>query len=463
MKKVKVISIISLIVFIAACAAKKAAMYAIYDDGEVAIPFQQQYPGNRDTGYQYLVNGDYLKSGIPYSLFKRSGIQEKENFLGRSGESAQIPYNYNLVTAQNGEMIVAPNCLHCHAQRMGDSLIIGLGNSLSDYTIPQDGTLKMTAMALKMIGSAKEQAAAEALIRAATNANLYLTAACKGVNVADRLTSVLAAHRDPATFNWIEKEQIQIPTELIPTDVPAWWLLKKKNGMFFNGFGRGDFTRFLMASNLLTVSDTAESSEVLTHFNNVLAYIYSLQPPKYPKTINTALAEQGKMLFNNNCSGCHGTYGEKGNYPNLLIPVKTVGTDEELVKSNFSNPQFINWFDKSWFATGARPAKLVPFNGYIAQPLDGIWITAPYLHNGSVPNLEALLNSKLRPKFWERDFNHPQYDFDKVGWKYEERKSQTNTSTYNTTLKGYGNGGHTFGDHFSDKERKAVIEYLKTL
>lgn len=463
MKKIKVITILSIIVIFAACAARKAAIYSLDDNGEVTIPFKEQYPGNADTGYQYLVNGDYLKSGIPYSLFKKSGIQEKENFLGRNGESATVPYNYNLVAAQNGEMIVAPNCLQCHAQRMGDSLIIGLGNSLSDYTVPQDGTLKMASMALKMMGSAKEQEAAAALIRAATNASPYLTTASKGVNVADRLTSVLAAHRDPATFNWIDKEQLQIPNELIPTDVPAWWLLKKKNGMFYNGFGRGDFTRFLMASNLLTVTDTAESSEVLSHFNNVLAYIYALKPPKYPKPVNKALVQQGKLLFDNNCSSCHGTYGEKGIYPNLLIPVKTVGTDDELVKSNFSNPQFIEWFQKSWFTTGNRPAKLVPFNGYLAQPLDGIWITAPYLHNGSVPNLETLLNSKLRPKFWERNFDHPQYDLENVGWKYEEKQSQTNTSTYNTTLKGYGNGGHTFGDHLSENERKAVIEYLKTL
>ncbi|HEY6956285.1 MAG TPA: hypothetical protein VI385_13630, partial [Flavisolibacter sp.] len=99
----------------------------------------------------------------------------------------------------------------------------------------------------------------------------------------------------------------------------------------------------------------------------------------------------------------------------------------------------------------------------IAPPLDGIWITAPYLHNGSVPTLEALLNSKLRPKYWSRNFDKPEYDYANPGWKFKVEEGPGNTSVYNTTLAGYGNYGHYFGDKLSDEERKAVIEYLKTL
>ena len=64
----------------------------------------------------------------------------------------------------------------------------------------------------------------------------------------------------------------------------------------------------------------------------------------------------------------------------------------------------IDWYNRSWFSKGDHPAKLVPFNGYIAPPLDGVWITAPYFHNGSVPTIEAVLNSKFRPTYWTRDF-----------------------------------------------------------
>ena len=257
--------------------------------------------------------------------------------------------------------------------------------------------------------------------------------------------------------------QLNIPDEVIPTDTPPWWLLKKKNAMFYNGFGRGDFGRFLMASNLLTTNDTTESRRVDEHMPDVLAYIYSLKPPKYPKPINQTLAAKGKVLFESNCSACHGTYGEDVSYPNYLIPASVIQTDSALYKSNYSSQQFVDWFNKSWFTQGDHPAKLEPFVGYVAPPLDGIWVTAPYFHNGSVPTLEGVLNSKVRPKFWSRDFDKPQYDYDKVGWKYVIESKAASTSTYNTTLLGYGNYGHYFGDALSEKERKAVIEYLKTL
>ncbi|WP_020475770.1 c-type cytochrome [Zavarzinella formosa] len=110
--------------------------------------------------------------------------------------------------------------------------------------------------------------------------------------------------------------------------------------------------------------------------------------------------------------------------------------------------------------------------GYQAPPLDGVWATAPYFHNGSVPTLDDVLNSKNRPKLYTRSFrtDATAYDSAKVGWKvtpakeadpsqppYERRK------IYDTSKPGRSNAGHTYGDHLTDDERKAVIEYLKTL
>jgi len=179
--------------------------------------------------------------------------------------------------------------------------------------------------------------------------------------------------------------------------------------------------------------------------------------------VDEALALKGKAVFNNNCSKCHGTYGEKATYPNLLIPERIIKTDSLLLQANYQNPQFISWFNESWYANGSHPARLQPFNGYIAPPLDGVWITAPYLHNGSVPTLEAVLNSKERPQYWQRDFKQPEYDYEKVGWKYEVKSDGNSSKIYNTDKPGYKNIGHTFGDRLSVEDRKAVIEYLKTL
>lgn len=433
-------------------------------DQPVAIPANPQQTGDASKGYYYLITGDYIKSGVPYNIYQKGQkFQPSKPSLNRSGPNAAIPYDFTYIKAANGAELVVPNCLFCHAQTWGDSVVVGLGNSLSDYTMPQDASLKMSELALNVLASDEEKAAGANLIRSGKAAFPYLVTATKGVNIADKLTAVLAAHRDPKSFVWNDKPSIKIPEEVIPTDVPAWWLLKKKNAMFYNGFGRGDFSRFLMAANLLTVTDTSEANEVLSHFDDVLAYLYSIEPPKYPGAFDEAKALQGKKLFENNCSKCHGTYGEKEEYPNLLIPSHIIKTDSALLTSNFSSKPFLNWFEKSWFKLGERPASLQPFHGYIAPPLDGVWITAPYLHNGSVPDLYTLLNSKARPTFWERNFDQPVYDYQKVGWQYATKDKQYTRSTYNTTLKGYGNNGHYFGDKLSDDERWAVIEYLKTL
>jgi mono/diheme cytochrome c family protein len=285
----------------------------------------------------------------------------------------------------------------------------------------------------------------------------------RGVNTADRLAAVLISHRDKNTLKWNDTASVDIPDEVIPSDVPAWWLLKKKNAMFYNGFGRGDFGTFLMGAILLTVNDTAHAAKVNEHMDDVLAYLQKLEAPKYPKTIDKQKAERGQVLFEMNCAKCHGFYGSYSSYPNYLIPQHVIGTDSMLNKSNYQYSDMIEWFNTSWFSKGENAAKLVPFNGYVAPPLDGVWITAPYLHNGSVPTLESLLNSKLRPTYWSRNFSKTEYDYEKLGWKYQAEEKPGGKNVYNTTLPGYGNYGHTFGDKLNDEERASIIEYLKTL
>lgn len=434
------------------------------DDKPVAVPPSPQRIGDKQKGYDYLINGNYVRSGLPYSLFRMAARKPNDNLLQRSGANEKLPYNFTSITAPNGKMLVAPNCLQCHGAMFEGKLYIGLGTADIDFSHNEAlNPRKLQALEnfLKTT-SPKNWEAASRFITVTKTVGPYLTSEVQGVNMADRLAVVLAAHRDPVTFAWHEDDQLGVPAEAIPTDTPPWWLLKKKNAMFYNGFGRGDFGRFLMASNLLTANDTTESAEVDAHMPDLLAYIYSIEPPKYIKPIDAEKAAAGKIIFQKACSGCHGEYGDLKKYPNLLIPESIVKTDSLLYQSNFSNPQFLDWFKKSWLATGDHPAQLEPFVGYIAPPLDGIWMTAPYLHNGSVPTLEALLNSKERPRYWSRDFEHPVYDYEHVGWKYTTQE-HGGKGIYDTDKPGYGNYGHYFGDKLTGEERTAVIEYLKTL
>ena len=174
-------------------------------------------------------------------------------------------------------------------------------------------------------------------------------------------------------------------------------------------------------------------------------------------------------MFERTCSRCHGTYGNDWTYPNLVIALEVIGTDPELARVAVEDAgRFIRWFEQSFFGEGTR---VEPAPGYIAPPLDGIWATAPYLHNGSVPTIDVLLSSSKRPKYWTRSFDSTDYNEQVLGWSYtalkygkegaadwEERKQ-----IYDSTLLGYSNQGHTFGDGLTDSERMAVLEYLKTL
>lgn len=430
----------------------------------VPIPASPQRPGHPDSGYRFIVYGDYVNSGVPLSFYRLGFGKDRRNDLRREGPSATLRHDFNLVRAANGAAIVVPNCLQCHAQRMGDSLVIGLGNSLADFT-PKRAAASPFATHLVDVWMQRHPDAGEAareFLRVSRGVGTHIFTETRGVNPADRLTALLVTHRDRNTMVWSDTPTLSLPDRVIPSDVPAWWLLKKKNAMFYNGLGRGDFGRFLMGAILLTVNDTLHADRVDARMGDVLAYIRSLEPPVYPGPVDRPLAEQGRIVFERSCAGCHGSYGPGGRYPNLLIPQSVIGTDSLLNHSNYSESGMVDWFNGSRFAKGPHAGRIEPFDGYIAPPLDGVWVTAPYLHNGSVPTLEALLDSRRRPVYWQRNFHRPRYDLERLGWAYREKKKGGSTRTYDTTLPGYGNMGHRFGDRLTDTERRAILEYLKT-
>jgi mono/diheme cytochrome c family protein len=100
-----------------------------------------------------------------------------------------------------------------------------------------------------------------------------------------------------------------------------------------------------------------------------------------------------------------------------------------------------------------------PASCYKAGPLHGVWATAPYLHNGSVPNLWQLL---LPPKKRVREFRvgSPEIDPVHVGFRSD---APSGAFVFRTGLAGNSSAGHAYGTQLSDAERWALIEYMKTL
>lgn len=249
-------------------------------------------------------------------------------------------------------------------------------------------------------------------------------------------------------------------------DVPAWWLLKKKRTMYYTGATDSRSVRSLMQFMMHPLNGPEAFTKHEPAFRDVQAYLLSLEPPKYPFPIDAEKAKQGEAVFRENCAKCHGTYGEKWTYPNKVIPLEEIGTDPN--RHAAVSVKYGQAYSESWFGKEGKPLKAT--DGYQAPPLDGIWATAPYLHNGSVPTLYGMLNSKSRPKLFTRSFKTGEADYDKerVGWKIIEVKDLPSVAyekrkVYDTSKSGRSNAGHTYGDGLSEGQRWAVIEYLKGL
>ncbi len=427
-----------------------------------------QRNGDPVAGYNYLIYGDFISSGVPLAVFKQVFGGNSPDDLDRTGDADGIAFRFNVVNASNGVKVVAPTCLTCHAERLNGQVLVGLGSNTYDYTTDQAAMFQSADLAVKFIygDNSPEWAAYYPASRAYKAIGPYILTKTRGVNPADKIFATLSAHRRADDLTWIDDQQFSVPLEAVPTDVPAWWLMKKKNALYYNGLGRGDFARLSAASGMLTMLDSAEARRIDNRFPDLMAWIRTLEAPAYPYAVDQTLVAEGKMVFEKNCSKCHGKYDDGAEtYPNLLVDLPTVGTDPLLSQTYQTYPQYHNWYNGSWYAEAPNKGQLLPNSGYVAPPLDGIWATAPYLHNGSVPTLEDLLNSPQRPKYWKRVFENTEvnYDKEKVGWLYSTPVSKTDADTYDTTLPGYGNGGHTFGDALSAADRKAVVAYLKTL
>lgn len=431
------------------------------------IPPASQVPaGDPEKGLDYILNGDYIGSGIPYAVFKKkiSKGAFTASPIDRAGINKGLPLVLTAFEAQNGVQVVNGNCFSCHAGQLNGKTIPGLGDSFSNFKSNMKllGFAMNLGMKLKFGKKSDEWEAYENFGHYFRNAAPYIKTEFKGPNPAAMLAEACAMHRDPSDLSYLETPNFEMPHYAIATDVPPLWNLAKKNALYYTAVGRGDFTKLLFQASVLGIPDTAAARDAINHFKDVIAWIKTLEPPSYPNPIDYNLAQKGEILFDENCSNCHGTYGNEEFYPNKVVSLDVVKTDP-LYASYAVQAPIVDWYNKSWFANSEPASFFQPEAGYIAPPLDGIWATAPYLHNASIPTLEDLLNSYQRPKYWTRSGNPADYDYEKVGWHYTTQKSGKKNWTFDTTLPGYSNTGHDFGDHLNSEDRKALIEYLKTL
>ncbi|RMG57124.1 MAG: hypothetical protein D6722_25405 [Bacteroidetes bacterium] len=459
-------SLLGLVLLLAACRQYLLPLQQSEPAGPVyrVLPSPQAQGGDPEAGLAYLTTGDYVGGGFPLALYETYEAYT-DTVLRRDGVNAHMLFSDIAFAGPDSVMLVSGSCFTCHASTFRGEVVLGLGNSFSDFTqfTPMQGRLLPWFIRRKVGRKSDEWAAAEPYTRWLQGAFPWFLTDQYGVNPAFRMEEGYASHRDPVTLAYQKQPVIDRFPYNIASDVPPLWHVRKKEALYYNGMGRGDFTKLLMQASTLGIPDTTAARAVQRRFVDVLAWLEALEPPAYPEPVDAAQAARGEAIFSVHCEKCHGTYGARESYPNKIVPLDEVGTDPLYAQYFMQASGLPDWFNKSWFAQSPPAARLQASAGYMAPPLDGVWATAPYLHNGSVPTLAALLDSRLRPRYWARSGDSAAYDLAAVGWQYTEPDQPKGDYVYDTTLPGYGKQGHTFGDTLSASERADLLAYLKTL
>lgn len=284
------------------------------------------------------------------------------------------------------------------------------------------------------------------------------------------------------------------------SDFPSVWNQAARTGMWLHwdgnncsvdernlsaGLGTGATPATLDRDSLLRIAD----------------YLWDdAKPPPFPAPIDASLARQGERVYQQYCWSCHGTGASPfrvrgdGSRVGQVTPIEDIRTDpsrwnsytrelalvqstlyaghpadEDACRAYVDNACNPDRDEAEYRALRDRcyPSRFSHFRktrGYANQPLDGLWLRAPYLHNGSVPSLRALLEpADRRPDVLY--IGYDVYDFNNVGFVSAGPGAERHGWRLDTRTVGNGNGGHEgaeYGTLLPRQLKDALIEYLKT-
>lgn len=249
-----------------------------------------------------------------------------------------------------------------------------------------------------------------------------------------------------------------------PADFPSIWLQRPRQGMQLHWDGNNTSVEERNKSAAFGTGTMPSTIDVAA-IARVEDWLLDLEPPPYPYAIDPAQARRGQVLYAAHCAACHGASGRdfSGAQVGKVTPLAQIGTDRRRLDSyslELAQNQSTLYAGYPWRFTRFRKTR-----GYANMPLDGLWLRAPYLHNGSVPTLRDLLEpAALRPKLFYR--GDDVYDRDRVGFVSSlPARDGVRHFRYDTTLPGNGNGGHegaAYGTALPDADKDALVSYLKT-
>ncbi len=268
---------------------------------------------------------------------------------------------------------------------------------------------------------------------------------------------------DPMNLTKYFMTQLPVDATVGQADFPSIWNLKVRRGpgLLLNWSGDTPSTLSVLMDSALGLGAPPQPW-FIARMHELDDWLGEFPPPKYPFPIDPALVAQGQPLYAQYCAECHEVGGK---YTNKIIPLSEIGTDRERMLS--WNGEAAKEANRRVREMGIDRPPMVEANptGYQSPPLDGIWLRAPYLHHGTVPTLWDLLQSEgTRPKQFHRGYDV--FDPVKVGFESDTPMARRRGFLLDTTQRGNGNGGHSgqrYGTELPEPEKRALVEYMKTL
>jgi len=251
-------------------------------------------------------------------------------------------------------------------------------------------------------------------------------------------------------------------------DFPPFWNGKARSGMLMHWDGNIAVPEERNIVSALAVIGPRVEYLDFPRVQRIADFADEFMPPRFADRvpndvpgIQHRLLEQGERIFNEQCATCHAQGGDR---TGTVERLEDIGTDDQ------RHLDFTRELADGLNQLGTDQWELrnfTPQHGYVNGLLDGIWLRAPYLHNGSVPTLRDMLK---RPQDRPDEFctGNDVYDWENVGFQSGFVSSDADSPCgnffhYKTSVKGNSNSGHLFGTELEAPEKNALIEFLKTL
>jgi len=351
--------------------------------------------------------------------------------LFREGDAA---YPVGLAPVAGGDLTF--NCLLCHASRSAEpgQSFVGVGNAHLDLERLYDDLLALADLAE---GAGLGPFPVPYDLAGASGA----PGAVDGIGLGMRFAGTIDDLGE--TFGYQQ--------------APAWWTMRYRERLYSDGSGRVDNWRTMMSTLFSFGMSQGEIQSYDEDFQALRHYLLGLDAPPWPYDWpGAAEVMEGQDVFDSKCASCHGVYhGPDAHFPDMVVGGSAIATDP--IRTDGMDATQVGIINESWYGA---PAAWSTTDGYLAPALTGVWASAPYFHNGSVPDLVGVLDSGERPAIW-RYADARSYDPARAGWAFET--SGPPESLYDTSERSLGNGGHSYGDLLSAGERSALLAYLKTL